>query len=229
MRRDASLPVDLDTCARGGGAGGTVPTRRRLVERSRRSSAHDDRGAVATVSASSPPRALRGLKAAIAGERYTLKSVGTLGGAICLFCEDDRALLRWRRTILEHLACWRQEGNTGDLVSEALSYMRERDLVPGDLQRRWLREQTRTLLRRTGLVAGRASLEFVHETLRQYLAGSALARSMSPADARARALLDDEHLKGRPDVLAFTIYAWATKGERCPGGCSRPADGSDLR
>jgi len=38
---------------------------------------------------------------AIVGERYTLKSVGTLGGAICLFPEDDGALLRWRASILK--------------------------------------------------------------------------------------------------------------------------------
>jgi energy-coupling factor transporter ATP-binding protein EcfA2 len=118
-----------------------------------------------------------------------------------------------RRALLEHLACWRQDGNTGDLVSEALSYVRQRDLVPRDLQRRWLRKQTRTLLQRTGLVAGPASLEFVHETLREYLAGSALAQSMSPDDSRARALLDDTHLAGRSDVLAFAIYVWAAKGD----------------
>jgi 2'-5' RNA ligase superfamily protein len=48
-----------------------------------------------------PLQALRGLSATIAGERYTLESVGTLGGAICLFCEDDHALLRWRASILK--------------------------------------------------------------------------------------------------------------------------------
>jgi hypothetical protein len=48
-----------------------------------------------------PLQALRGLGVAIVGERYTLESVGTLGGAICLFCEDDRALLRWRASILK--------------------------------------------------------------------------------------------------------------------------------
>lgn len=48
-----------------------------------------------------PLQALRGLGVAIVGERYTLESVGALGGAICLFCEDDRALLRWRASILK--------------------------------------------------------------------------------------------------------------------------------
>lgn len=48
-----------------------------------------------------PLQALRGLSVAIVGERYILESVGTLGGAICLFCKDDRALLRWRASILK--------------------------------------------------------------------------------------------------------------------------------
>jgi 2'-5' RNA ligase superfamily len=43
---------------------------------------------------------LRKLRAAIAGERYTLGTIGLLGDAICLFPDDDRALLRWRRRIL---------------------------------------------------------------------------------------------------------------------------------
>jgi hypothetical protein len=34
------------------------------------------------------------------GERYKLAAVGTLGDAVCLFPDDDRALLRWRKSIL---------------------------------------------------------------------------------------------------------------------------------
>jgi hypothetical protein len=48
-----------------------------------------------------PLKALENLRVAIAGEQYTLGSAGTLGDAICLFPEDDGALLRWRTKILE--------------------------------------------------------------------------------------------------------------------------------
>jgi hypothetical protein len=48
-----------------------------------------------------PFRALRNVRAAIAGEQFTLTSAGTLGDAICLFPENDRALMRWRKRILD--------------------------------------------------------------------------------------------------------------------------------
>jgi hypothetical protein len=48
-----------------------------------------------------PVGALEDLRVAIAGERYTLGSAGTLGDAICLFPEEDGALLRWRAKILQ--------------------------------------------------------------------------------------------------------------------------------
>jgi hypothetical protein len=48
-----------------------------------------------------PFEALEKLRVAIGGERYTLGSAGTLGDAICLFPDDDGALLRWRAKILE--------------------------------------------------------------------------------------------------------------------------------
>jgi hypothetical protein len=36
----------------------------------------------------------------IRGEQYELGTIGPLGDAVCLFPDDDRALLRWRRRIL---------------------------------------------------------------------------------------------------------------------------------
>jgi hypothetical protein len=48
-----------------------------------------------------PLEALGNLRVAIAGAQYTLGFVGTLGDAICLFPENDGALLRWRAKILE--------------------------------------------------------------------------------------------------------------------------------
>jgi 2'-5' RNA ligase superfamily len=47
-----------------------------------------------------PLRPLRKLRAAIDGERYTLGTIGTLGDAVCLFPDDDRALLSWRESVL---------------------------------------------------------------------------------------------------------------------------------
>ncbi|HTA36172.1 MAG TPA: 2'-5' RNA ligase family protein [Solirubrobacteraceae bacterium] len=47
-----------------------------------------------------PERALRELCSQIRGERYALSAIGTLGDALCLFPEDDRALVHWRERIL---------------------------------------------------------------------------------------------------------------------------------
>jgi hypothetical protein len=47
-----------------------------------------------------PTRTLRQICAAMQGERYELSALGTLGDALCLLPEDDRALLRWRESIL---------------------------------------------------------------------------------------------------------------------------------
>jgi hypothetical protein len=47
-----------------------------------------------------PIRPLRKLCSAIRGEHYKLGAIGTLGDAVCLFPDDDRALLRWRESIL---------------------------------------------------------------------------------------------------------------------------------
>lgn len=48
-----------------------------------------------------PLPALSQLSIAIRGTRYTLASVGTLGDAICLFPEDDSALMHWRASVLD--------------------------------------------------------------------------------------------------------------------------------
>jgi hypothetical protein len=47
-----------------------------------------------------PLHPLRKLRSAMQGERYELGTVGTLGDALCLFPDDDRALLYWRERIL---------------------------------------------------------------------------------------------------------------------------------
>ena len=47
-----------------------------------------------------PVDALRQIRAAMDGERYTLSAIGTLGDAICLFPDADDTLLRWRARIL---------------------------------------------------------------------------------------------------------------------------------
>jgi hypothetical protein len=47
-----------------------------------------------------PVNALRKLCSAIQGEQYKLGAIGALGDTVCLFPEDDRALLRWRDSIL---------------------------------------------------------------------------------------------------------------------------------
>jgi 2'-5' RNA ligase superfamily len=48
-----------------------------------------------------PLPALGRLGVAIRGTRYTLGTVDTLGDAICLFPEDDSALMHWRAAILD--------------------------------------------------------------------------------------------------------------------------------
>lgn len=48
-----------------------------------------------------PLEALGLLSAAIRGTQYVLGTVGALGNAICLFPNDDNALLRWRTNVLE--------------------------------------------------------------------------------------------------------------------------------
>jgi hypothetical protein len=82
-----------------------------------------------------PLEALGELATAIDGARYKLSTVGTLGDAICLFPEDDGALLRWRASILEavgiadavderwriHLTvCRGSNGGTAGAVEEAM-------------------------------------------------------------------------------------------------------------
>jgi hypothetical protein len=53
------------------------------------------------LSVSLPIEALSNLASAIRGARYTLSTVGTLGGAICLLPADDAVALRWRADILD--------------------------------------------------------------------------------------------------------------------------------
>jgi hypothetical protein len=47
-----------------------------------------------------PLQTLTNLRAAIDGEPYSLTSAGRLGDAICLFPENDGALLRWREMFI---------------------------------------------------------------------------------------------------------------------------------
>jgi uncharacterized protein (UPF0147 family) len=117
-----------------------------------------------------------------------------------------------RLGLLEHLADWRQRGNDGDLVSEAVASVRERELVPAGLPARWLTERITGLLRQTGLVAGRGNLDFVHETLREYLAASMLARQVGPDDPEALGYLEGNQGPDATDVLAFAVSIWAANG-----------------
>ena len=96
--------------------------------------------------------------------------------------EADR-LFSQRRFLLENLAVWRQQGLTGDLIEEAIRFVGKLNTEPIQIDRLFLREQTLTLLERTGLVTTRTGgAEFIHDTFCEYLMATALTASILPTD-----------------------------------------------
>ena len=82
-----------------------------------------------------PLPTLSRLSIAIRGTQYNLASVGTLGDAICLFPDEDSALMQWRASILDavsvvdeldehwriHLTvCRGSNGRSADTIKEAM-------------------------------------------------------------------------------------------------------------
>jgi hypothetical protein len=115
-----------------------------------------------------------------------------------------------RRTLLEQLALEQQGGAVGSLVEEATRYAREQTRGLQQPYRGWLREQIRFLLQRTGLVSQYGEEErFIHETFREYLAASALARRYQPQDDNAWNYLEQWADKEWREVILFLLGIWS--------------------
>jgi len=115
-----------------------------------------------------------------------------------------------RRTILERLALWQQEGGAGSLVEEATRYARQKTRDLQQPHKGWLRDQMLFLLQRTGLISQYGKEErFIHETFREYFAASALARRYQPRDDDAWPYLGRWADKEWREIILFLLGMWS--------------------
>jgi TIR domain len=125
------------------------------------------------------------------------------------------ALFSRRRQLIEHLALCRQDSPGCRLLDEATSYLMADWLKShhDQLDKQWARDQAGILLTRSGLMAvDRGLHEFVHETVREYLAASALlGLAPAPDDARSREFIGQFANVRWRQIALFAIGIWSER------------------
>ena len=122
-----------------------------------------------------------------------------------------------RRQILEYLAAERQENSAGALLDLAIRYVKGRWATSGEveLDQEWLAQQAAVLLIRSALVIQvGADYEFIHETVREYLAADGIARSgLSPDDPGAREVAQRWRTESWRQVILLLLGIWSNRGQ----------------
>jgi hypothetical protein len=127
--------------------------------------------------------------------------------------ECANRLFNERRDLLEHLATWAQD-HDDPLEEEAFRYVRATPAVTPRIRRdsEWLSGEVDALLDRSSLLLWEAGTRrFLHDTLREYLVASALARlETEDAEAKARGIVERWRV-GR-EVVLFLLGIWSKEG-----------------
>jgi NACHT domain len=120
-----------------------------------------------------------------------------------------------RRELLEHLALWAHE-HDDPLLEEALRYVRGTTSVPDRIRRdgEWLSSEVDALLDRSSLLIWEgARRRFLHDTLREYLTASALARlEVEDAEEKAWELFKRWWQPGAREIVLFLLGIWSRDG-----------------
>jgi hypothetical protein len=132
-----------------------------------------------------------------------------------------------RLAILQHLARW-QTGGGGNLLAEAVRFVRAQALVPGSLDISFVEQHVEVLLRRTGLLTRVGDEDqFLHATLREYLAAMALVASGPPDEAMldwiGQVWSDDSWR----EIVMLALRIWATQGIESSALLSQLAQASE--
>lgn len=136
-------------------------------------------------------------------------------------------LVSQRQVLLEHLALWQQQGGSDPLVDEAMRYAYEQGWLERPRNEKWLREQMKTLLRRTSLLTQRGDEQtFIHDTFREYLAASALAFTSEPNDEESWSYVSSWAEQSHREVVLFLLGIWSEKGKNVSGLVQRIRESS---